>query len=74
MKDSLTLETKGVATYNAGVKLCLEVGDSGSRDLMERMVVESEHSIDWAETQLDLVERIGIDHYLAQQLGEEGGD
>ena len=74
IQDSLTLESKGVSTYNEGVKLCLEVGDSGSRDLMERMVVESETSIDWAETQLDLIERIGLERYLAQHIGEGGSD
>ncbi|HRQ90876.1 MAG TPA: bacterioferritin [Bacteroidia bacterium] len=74
IQDSLTLETQGVATYNAGVRLCLEAGDSGSRDLMERMVVESENSIDWAETQLDLIDRIGIERYLAQHIGESGGN
>ncbi len=70
IQDSLTLETRGVATYNEGVRLCLEVKDSGSRDLMERMVVESEHSVDWAETQLDLIERVGLERYLSQQFGE----
>lgn len=70
IQDSLTLESRGVATYNEGVRLCIEVKDSGSRDLMERMVVESEHSVDWAETQLDLIERVGLERYLAQQIGE----
>lgn len=74
IQDSLTLETKGVATYNEGIRLCIEVGDAGSRDLMERMVVESEHSIDWAETQLDLINRISLERYLAQQMGESKED
>lgn len=74
IQDSLTLETKGVATYNEGIRLCLEVGDAGSRDLMERMVVESETSIDWAETQLDLINRISLERYLAQQMGESKED
>ena len=64
IKDSHTLETQGVATYN----------EAGSRDLMERMVVESEESVDWAESQLDLINRIGLERYLAQQIGESGGD
>jgi len=38
---------------------------------MERMVVESEQSIDWAEAQLDLIKMVGIENYLAQQM--EGG-
>lgn len=69
---SLSLETKGVATYNEGIQLCVEVKDAGSRDLMERMVVESEESIDWAEAQLDLIKMIGIENYLAQQMHEDG--
>jgi bacterioferritin len=68
IEDSLALETKGVATYNEGIALCAEVKDAGSRDLMERMVVESEESVDWAEAQLDLINMVGIENYLAQQM------
>ena len=46
--------------------------DAGSRELMERMVVESEESVDWAESQLDLIERIGLERYLAQKMGDGG--
>lgn len=69
IRDSHSLESKGVATYNEGIALCIEAKDAGSRDLMERMVVESEESIDWAETQFDLIKMIGIEKYLAQQMG-----
>lgn len=72
IRDSHTLETKGVETYNEAIALCSEVKDAGSRDLMERMVVESEESIDWAESQFDLIKMMGIENYLAQQMNEEG--
>lgn len=71
IRDSHTLETKGVETYNEAITLCSEVKDAGSRDLMERMVVESEESIDWAESQFDLIKLMGIENYLAQQMNEE---
>jgi bacterioferritin len=70
IENTLALETKGVATYNSGIEVCIKALDSGSRDLMERMVVESEHSVDWAEAQLDLIKMMGIENYLAQQIGE----
>jgi len=70
IQDSLTLESKGVVTYNEGIGFCIEARDAGSRDLMERMVVESEESIDWCEAQLDLIEMVGIERYLSQQFGE----
>ena len=69
IRDSHSLEAKGVATYNEGIALCRDVKDAGTSDLMERMVVESEESIDWAETQFDLIKMIGIEKYLAQQMG-----
>lgn len=74
IENSLALETKGVATYNQAIALCNELKDAGSRDLMERMVVESEESIDWAETQLELIGLVGMEKYLAQQMHLEGGE
>ena len=73
IENNLALEVKGVATYNAGIQLCIQHKDSGSRDLMERMVVESEHSVDWGEAQLDLIRLTGLENYLAQQIGEAAG-
>ena len=67
---NLAMESKGVATYNEAIQVCIEHKDSGSRDLMERMVVESEESVDWAEAQLDLIKMVGLENYLAQQMGE----
>lgn len=68
----LTLEKNGVAAYNAAIDLCSQVKDGGSRELMERILVESEEHVDWLETQLHLIETVGLQNYLAQQiLGEE---
>ncbi|MDF1851115.1 MAG: bacterioferritin [Verrucomicrobiales bacterium] len=67
---SYELEKKGVATYNAAIGLCVERKDNGTKDLMERMVVESEESIDWAETQYETIKLVGLENYLAQQMGE----
>jgi len=72
INNSLELETKGVATYNEGIAACIEHKDAGSRDLMERMVVESEESIDWCEAQFDLIGMMGLERYLSQQMGESG--
>jgi len=73
IENSLELETKGVATYNEAIKLCIELKDAGSRELMDRMVVESEESVDWAEAQLDLIKMTGLENYLAQQIGKAKG-
>ena len=74
IENGMALEIKGASTYNEGIKLCTDVKDNASRELMERMVVESEQSIDWGEAQLDLIKMIGIENYLAQQMGDGGGN
>lgn len=70
IENGLELEMKGVKTYNEAIGLCIKHKDAGSRDLMERNVVESEESVDWAEAQLDLIRLVGLENYLAQQIGE----
>jgi bacterioferritin len=62
------MESKGVSTYNDAIDVCISEKDAGSRDLMERMVVESEESVDWAEAQLDLIKMVGLENYLSQQI------
>ncbi|MCA9093770.1 MAG: bacterioferritin [Planctomycetaceae bacterium] len=66
----LALETKGVNAYNEAIALCLKVNDSGSRELLATILVESEEHVDWLETQLDLISKVGIQNYLQEQIGE----
>lgn len=70
-ENDLALETKGVKAYNEAVDLCLKLKDGGTRELMERILVESEEHVDWLETQLGIIEQIGLEKYLAEQMGEE---
>ena len=70
LENDLVLETKGVNAYNAVVQTCLDNQDAGSRDLIAQILVESEEHVDWLESQLDLISKIGIQHYMAQMMGE----
>ena len=65
-------EKAAVAQFNAGAKECRELGDHGSAAVFEEMVRDEEKHADWFESQLDAIERIGVQQYLAQQLGEGG--
>ena len=67
----LTLESNGVKAYNDAVKLCIAENDGGSRDMLEKILVESEEHVDWLETQIDLIQRLGLQNYLMTQVGEE---
>jgi bacterioferritin len=65
---ALDVEKEAVTRLTAGIAVCNEVGDHGSRDLLEHILEGEEEHADWLETQLDLVDRIGEQLYLSQQL------
>jgi len=68
-ENDLQLESDGVKLYNEAVDLCSTVKDGGSRELLEKILVESEEHVDWLETQLSLIKAIGLENYLSEQIG-----
>ena len=73
-ENDLQLELNGVKTYNQAIELCLRVRDNGTREVLEPILTESEEHVDWLETQLGLIEAVGLQNYLTEQMGsaEEG--
>ena len=49
--------------------LAVAESDNGTRELLEQLLVGEETHADWLQTQLELIERIGVQNYLASQLG-----
>lgn len=71
LENDLKLEASGVKAYNAAVALAAKAGDNGSRELLEGILKESEGHVDWLESQLNVIQEVGIENYLAQQIGGE---
>jgi len=67
-KKDLALEQAAVKSYNAAIKVCAEAGDNGSRDLFLSLLKDEESHVDFLETQIELIERISLEHYLATQV------
>lgn len=67
----LVLESGGVKHYNYLVDLCIQLKDNGTRELVDPILAESEEHVDWLETQLGLIESVGLQNYLTEQIGEE---
>jgi bacterioferritin len=65
----LQVEYDAVKRLNAGIALCREKGDNGTRDLLESILKDEEEGIDWLEAQLHLVETVGRERYLSEQMG-----
>jgi bacterioferritin len=62
-------ENDAIQAYNEGVRLAVELGDNGTRELLESILVDEEAHIDWIEAQLDQIKQMGIQNYLSEQTG-----
>ncbi|UCG38839.1 MAG: bacterioferritin [bacterium] len=67
-KDRMA-EEDAVKKYNATIQLAAEVGDNGTKTLLEEILKDEESHLDWLEVQLDQIEQMGIQCYLAEQIG-----
>jgi bacterioferritin len=70
LQNDLDLEYNAVKRLNNGIKQCVASGDNGSRELLDKILVDEEHHIDWLEGQLYMIKEMTYENYLAQQLGE----
>ncbi len=64
----LELELEAVKRLNEGIALATRKGDNGTRELLEAILADEEEGIDWLEAQLHLVEELGKERYLAEQI------
>lgn len=74
LQYDLEVELKASQSYNEAAEICREDKDAGSREIVEKIIRESEESLDWLEAQLELIDTIGLELYLQAQMGEGAGD
>jgi bacterioferritin len=70
LRSDLALEQGAQATIKAGIAHCESVRDYVSRDLLLRILDDTEEHIDFLETQLDLIEKVGLQNYQQSMMGE----
>lgn len=68
LRCDLALEQEAIERYHRGIALCLDKGDQGTREFLASRLREEEQHADWLETQLDLIERIGLPLYVTSQV------
>ncbi|MCX7216156.1 MAG: bacterioferritin [Burkholderiales bacterium] len=66
----LQLELVSQKTVKEGIALCEQSRDYVSRDLFQHILDDTEEHIDWLETQIELVEQVGLQNYLQSQMGD----
>ena len=50
--------------------MCVELGDNGTREMLESILKDEESHIDWLEAQLDQIDQMGTANYLVEQVDE----
>jgi bacterioferritin len=62
------LERAAIERYRRGIRLCLDHGDAGTRELLEHLLVGEEEHLDWIETQQSAMRDVGVELYLQAQM------
>jgi bacterioferritin len=70
LESDLQAEYGARALYQEAATYCHSVQDYVSRDLFEELMADEEHHIDFLETQLDLVAKLGLELYAQHHIGE----
>ena len=68
LKSDLQLELAGIKSLRSAISLAAKAGDSVSEDLFKSLLADEEGHVDWIETQLDLIARLGLPTYEQSQM------
>ena len=68
----LKLERAAQATIKDGIAHCESVRDYVSRDLLQHILADTEEHIDFLDTQIELIDKVGLQNYLQSQMGDVG--
>lgn len=63
------LEETAIRGYNESIRIAVELGDNGTRELLQEILVQEESHIDELEAQLDQIAQMGVQNYLSEQVG-----
>lgn len=68
LKCDLEIEQQAIPRLKDGIALCNKAGDHVTREMLEHILVDEERHVDWLESQLQLIQDVGLQNYLAQQI------
>lgn len=69
LEADLALEMDAIPDLREGIEYCESCKDYVSRDLLDQILESEEEHVDWLETQLDLIDRVGLENYQQSQIG-----
>lgn len=69
LENDRQAEDAAVRAYNEAIRLAVEVGDNGTREMLADILRDEEAHLDWIEAQLDQIGQMGLQAYLSEQMG-----
>lgn len=68
LEADLSLELDAIPDLKEGIQYCEQIGDFVSRDLFRDILTDEEDHVDWLETQLGLIDKMGIENFHQAQI------
>lgn len=68
LQKDLNAEVDAIKKYNSTIQLAADVGDNGTKTMLEAILKDEEGHVDWLEEQQDQIEQMGIQCYLSEQV------
>jgi len=69
LQSDLNVELKAIPDLREAIQVCEAVQDFVSRDLLKGILESEEEHVDWLETQLSLIDKVGLPNYLQSKMG-----
>ncbi|MBV8771169.1 MAG: bacterioferritin [Deltaproteobacteria bacterium] len=70
LQSDLEVENLAIGRFNRLIRVAAELGDNGTRRMLEEMLASEEEHQHWLESQLELIRQVGEPNYLARQIGQ----
>ena len=68
LENDLLLENQAVKDLKSAIPVTQKFSDFASKEFLEKILISEEEHIDWIESQLNIINEIGIESYLSQQI------
>ncbi len=66
-KSDQFAEDGAIKMYNDSIRLCAELSDNGTKELLESILTDEEKHLDWLETQIEQIKQLELKNYLVEQ-------
>jgi len=73
LENDMAIELEVLERLQPAIREMRQAGDATSARLFEKILEDEEHHIDYLETQLELIEKLGLPLYLARHVSPPGG-